>query len=241
MDNIREPIPGSYPDRITTNREGIKNYQQRQGKLITVRRALMAAGVGLLAIVIAKGGIGNTNGESSTESPNPISTPSESFNPERTKENILRDNPNAKIRLDSKLDLTFTKGPGRDIFPHIRTDADVVSSHTDETSNTIILSDIKGLNGVAVKLQPGIKLEISDFTSVDGYDADYHEAYGGEWSVVELTKNDGSIILGYISLSNQTQRNWQIESANTPVSLKNFNKLPDDFNKVKIISTDSSE
>ena len=240
MGNIREPIPGSYQDRITTNREGIKNYQQKQGGLITVRRVLMAAGAGLLAIVIAKGGIGN-NEKNSTESSSPISTPSEIFNPERTKENILRDNPDAKIRLGSKLDLRFTEGPGGDVFPHIRTGADVVSSHTEEMSNAILLYDIKQINGTAVDLIPGVKLEISDFTSVEGYDADYHSAYGGEWSVVELTKDDGSIILGYISLSNQTQRNWQIESANTPVSLKNLNKLPDDFNKVKIISTDSSE
>lgn len=230
-------IPGTLRDREQRAKE--QKEKAQRPRLLTPRRALMAAaGAGILAVVLARGGIGPENNQSQ-ETSRPIPTPNETFefNKNLAKDEILKADPNAKVNLGGQLDIAFTQGPRYQVYPRIRTSPKI--EHPDSwTYNVASPSSIDAINGVAVELKPGTQIEINNYTTVKGGDADDGLTQGAEglWAALVLTKEDGSETLGFISLSNQTAPNWHIEPGGHTVELKTQEKLPKNFNKVTVVN-----
>ena len=229
-------IPGTLRDREQRAKE--LNEKPHKNRLLTPRRALMAAGAGILAVVLAKGAA--VVNKPSTESSGPI-TQSETyeFNPDFARDKILKADPDAKVNLGGQLDITFTQGSRNEVFPRVRTSPRVIHPRDSEFLNIVFPQDIKAINGETVDPKPGLELEIDNYTTVTGEDADNGLTPGAEglWAALVLTKADGSETLGYISLSNQTAPNWHIESGGHTVELKTQEKLPKNFNKVTVVNS----
>lgn len=233
-------IPGTQADRDQRKRdsnEQDEHLRTVQNRSRTVRRALMAAGTGLLALVVARGGIGGSN-QSTETTPKPIPTAELiDFDHSKAREQLLQDHPEAYMIDGGKLDIAFTENPNdeQSVFPKIRTSTKVIrgSRLKSESDNTIPIRDIKAIGGFQTEIKPGLELEIENYVIAKGEDADNNiqHTQEGQWAAVVITKQDGTETIGYVSLSNQTAPNWRFEQGGQSVELKSHPKLPHNFNQ----------
>lgn len=237
-------IPGTLKAREQSATQPLGQRRNFLSKFVD--RVPMIAGtaalIGAIALVGSRGG--DTQPKPDT-SPAPRPATTEGFIPRDSAVKIIDANNNPEVIKDivanigSTLTLTITEGSRGHLYPRLRTSPNVVDVEGAQIDNVISGQDVRAINGAPVDLQVGSEIKISDYISVPGYDAD--GGLGGprgEWLASEVTLSDGSKKVIYISISNQTRPNWNIESnpKGNSLPLSKAIDLPDQqLNKTEVI------
>lgn len=214
MPDDREPVEGSYQDRENKRNE----HAAVQGRLKTVRRALMATGGGLLALVLAKGALsGPLQPGIPEQSPNRPAA-AETLNPE-VYSRLLEQHPDAQVHLGGKLTLRLNQSRN-EIFPHIRTST-VVENRTEPNILAGALQYPR-INDVEFNFNPeGTDLEIENYATVPGDNTEESSpiAPKQDWLVLTFSGNDGNSVFGYINISRNTSSYFTFENRGDITSL----------------------
>lgn len=236
MADNREPMHGSYNERLNNENQA----KQRDGRIITVRRALAGAGLALAGVLAATSvaGIFNRQDPEQTGTNYPSATATETFDPREELSEILKTDAEAKVHIDGKVSINLDMYP-RGPIPRIRTSPELIDY---ENSNALLgISDFKEINGIPVDFgKPEVSFTLKDYITVKGDNPDDRrtEADRGTWVVINLTTANGENILGYISKSNATAGSVQAIEIGNPTSLDLFTGSDQlkDLNKTTVTS-----
>lgn len=219
--------PAVIPGTLREREQKTQPLGQRRNFLSNfVDKLPIIAGTAALIGAISLGSRGGDNQESPDTSAAPRPGVAEGFIPKESAIKIIDANHNPEVVKDitanigSTLTLTITENSNGHVYPRLRTSPELINVEGAQIYNVVSNEDIQAINGAPIDLQPGSEIKISDYISVPGYDADGGlGGPGGEWLASEATLKDGSKKIIYISLSNQTRPNWDIESNSSSNSL----------------------
>lgn len=228
MDDNKEQVQDIHASKENKQRE-------RQRGSISVRRALMTTALAAAAAI--SGYAIGAQQSSADQTPNtPAAT--ETLNPEAYSQ-LLEQYPGAQVHVGGKMELKLTLGNRNELLPKIRTSAVVEN----DPNHNIFLDSVSYpfLNGSEFKFNPtGTNLEIENYITVKGDNADQTSAYAPkqDWIVLTFTGNDGNSALGYVSLSDQTSEYWNVVDGGTLTSLDLFQGSSEinNFNETTITS-----
>lgn len=232
MPDNREPIEGSYQDRENRRNE----HKSTQGRIRSVRRALMATGLVVAGLFTAATTIQNIQAQNQDETGSPYPAATEIVNTQRAFEELLKRYPDAKVHVGGRALLNFVPGE-RTIYPAVRLSPNL-DTNSSSTNRITDIGNFRAINGIPVNFNERVSLQIRDFAIVEGANPDNRNnpMDKGKWLAVSLTSPDGNTVWGFISRSNQTAEFVTIDEGGNPTSLDLFTGSDEmnNFNKTTV-------